>query len=356
VQLSHPGVLVQHFARTHARCVLPHFGRSELGFDDVLGHQRSRLRAGGCPEAFCCDAQPRAVAPHRIALCSRRPWSRATSPSASFDSGVGGLTVLRALQARLPNEATIYLGDTARVPYGTRSQAVVTRYALANARFLFERQIKLLVVACNTVSAESLPSVQAALPVPVIGVVVPGAAGRRRRGAWPKRRCDRHARDHRLRRLSTASSRDSPRRSRSSHAPVRCSSRSRKKAGRKVTSLIASRSTILAPFRADGVGTLVLGCTHYPLLSCRHHAGLARCRSGGLGRVDSDRGDRGAAPPGSPLESCARGARRLRDGPAVELPPRGRAIPRPSAVTSRTGGRERVAPPQPPKRGQSATS
>src|SRR6185312_15423223 len=93
-----------------------------------------------------------------------------------FDSGVGGLTVLRALQERLPHERTVYLGDTARVPYGTRSQAVVTRYALGNARFLMQQQIKLLVVACNTVSAESLPALRAAFDVPILGVVAPGAA------------------------------------------------------------------------------------------------------------------------------------------------------------------------------------
>jgi glutamate racemase len=93
-----------------------------------------------------------------------------------FDSGVGGLTVLRALQERLPHESTVYLGDTARVPYGTRSQAVVTRYALGNARFLLDHRIKLLVVACNTVSAESLPALRASVPVPVVGVVEPGAA------------------------------------------------------------------------------------------------------------------------------------------------------------------------------------
>src|SRR5262249_42170065 len=92
-----------------------------------------------------------------------------------FDSGVGGLTVLRALHERLPHENTVYLGDTARVPYGTRSPAVVTRYALGNARFLRERQIKMLVVACNTVSAESLPALRAAFPGPVIGVIEPGA-------------------------------------------------------------------------------------------------------------------------------------------------------------------------------------
>src|SRR3954468_14230916 len=92
-----------------------------------------------------------------------------------FDSGVGGLTVLKALMERLPLESTVYLGDTARVPYGTKSGEVVTRYSLANAHALLEYDIKALVVACNTASAVALPALEKELPVPVIGVIVPGA-------------------------------------------------------------------------------------------------------------------------------------------------------------------------------------
>lgn len=94
-----------------------------------------------------------------------------------FDSGVGGLTVLRALRAALPAEHLIYLGDTARVPYGTKSAASVTRYALQAARALVEREIKLLVIACNTASAVALDTLAAHHEsVPVLGVVRPGAA------------------------------------------------------------------------------------------------------------------------------------------------------------------------------------
>lgn len=92
-----------------------------------------------------------------------------------FDSGVGGLTVLKAIMERLPLESTVYLGDTARVPYGTKSGEVVTRYSMANARALLEYDIKALVVACNTASAVALPALTAALPIPVIGVIEPGA-------------------------------------------------------------------------------------------------------------------------------------------------------------------------------------
>jgi glutamate racemase len=93
-----------------------------------------------------------------------------------FDSGMGGLTVMRALMARLPNESFIYLGDTARLPYGTKSGETVSRYAVQAAGALMRRRVKLVVVACNTASAVALPALGAALaPTPVIGVVEPGA-------------------------------------------------------------------------------------------------------------------------------------------------------------------------------------
>src|SRR6266446_5879751 len=96
-------------------------------------------------------------------------------PIGIFDSGVGGLTVYRALHEHLPNERFVYLGDTARVPYGTKSLATVERYAVENAQFLAARGIKLLVVACNTASALALPAVRKALDIEVVGVIGPGA-------------------------------------------------------------------------------------------------------------------------------------------------------------------------------------
>ncbi len=97
-------------------------------------------------------------------------------PIGVFDSGVGGLTVLRALQQRLPAENFIYLGDTARLPYGTKSAETIVRYARQAAAVLQGRGIKMLVVACNTASAHALPALCAdeAL-IPVIGVIEPGA-------------------------------------------------------------------------------------------------------------------------------------------------------------------------------------
>jgi len=96
-------------------------------------------------------------------------------PIGIFDSGVGGLTVLKEIIKELPGENTIYLGDTARVPYGIRSSEIVTKYSFENAKFLMSKGIKILVVACNTSSSVSLHSLRKNLPVPVVGVVEPGA-------------------------------------------------------------------------------------------------------------------------------------------------------------------------------------
>jgi glutamate racemase len=93
-----------------------------------------------------------------------------------FDSGVGGLTVMAAIARQLPRERLVYLGDTARLPYGTKSAETVSRYAVQATRALMRFDVKLIVVACNTASAVALPVLTAALaPVPVIGVVEPGA-------------------------------------------------------------------------------------------------------------------------------------------------------------------------------------
>src|SRR6187401_414031 len=115
--------------------------------------------------------------------------SLSSLPIGIFDSGVGGLTVYRALHNRLPNEHFIYLGDTARVPYGTKSMATVERYAIENSQFLASLGIKMLVVACNTASALALPSIRQHIGIDVVGVIGPG--GRKaveitRNGAKPR--------------------------------------------------------------------------------------------------------------------------------------------------------------------------
>ena len=92
-----------------------------------------------------------------------------------FDSGVGGLTVVRALRAAAPGEDIVYLGDTARVPYGSKSPRTVERYSLLCQQFLLSRDVKMVLIACNTASANALDALRAASPVPVIGAVEPGA-------------------------------------------------------------------------------------------------------------------------------------------------------------------------------------
>jgi glutamate racemase len=186
-------------------------------------------------------------------------------PIGVFDSGVGGLTVLKALMARLPHESTLYLGDTARVPYGTKSGEVVTRYSLKNAQFLLERDIKLLVVACNTASAVALPALSAALPVPVLGVIAPGARtalqrtrgggvgvigtpGTIKSGAYQR---ELQAADPQVKVKARA-------------CPLFVPLAEEGWTAGEVPHLVAR--DYLADFAKDGVDTLVLGCTHYPLL------------------------------------------------------------------------------------------
>jgi len=96
-------------------------------------------------------------------------------PIGIFDSGVGGLIVLRAICERLPRESTIYLGDTARVPYGTKSPATIERYAIEDAAFLVDKGVKMIVVACNTASAMARERLREEFNVPLLSVLGPGA-------------------------------------------------------------------------------------------------------------------------------------------------------------------------------------
>src|SRR3990172_290826 len=105
----------------------------------------------------------------------KSPMNKPDMPIGIFDSGIGGLTVLKEIFSQLPHESTLYLGDTARVPYGIRSPETVTRYSFENTRFLFRKEIKILVVACNTVSSISLDAIKKSVSIPVVGVIEPGA-------------------------------------------------------------------------------------------------------------------------------------------------------------------------------------
>jgi glutamate racemase len=96
-------------------------------------------------------------------------------PIGMFDSGIGGLTVLKAIMERMPDENIVYFGDTARLPYGTKSRETVTRFSEEITRFLMRRNIKLLVIACNTASAYALARIKSMIDIPVVGVIEPGA-------------------------------------------------------------------------------------------------------------------------------------------------------------------------------------
>src|SRR5437870_4253740 len=94
-----------------------------------------------------------------------------SNPIGIFDSGIGGLTVVKEILKELPNESLIYLGDTARVPYGTRGKEVIKKFALELTNFLLKRKVKFLVVACNTISSTCLKEIEQMSPVPVLGVI-----------------------------------------------------------------------------------------------------------------------------------------------------------------------------------------
>jgi glutamate racemase len=186
-------------------------------------------------------------------------------PIGIFDSGVGGLTVYRALHERLPNERFVYLGDTARVPYGTKSLATVERYAVENSRFLEAHGIKLLVVACNTASALALPAIRAAIKVPVMGVIEPGsrAAVEIAQGAnigviATEATVQSHAYAKAI--ASMGATGQVIERA----CPLFVSLAEEGWADSDVTRLVAR--DYLSAFHQTTLGALVLGCTHYPIL------------------------------------------------------------------------------------------
>jgi glutamate racemase len=187
-------------------------------------------------------------------------------PIGIFDSGLGGLTVARAVREALPTENLVYLGDTARVPYGTRSARTVIRYALGCADRLMRFDIKLLVVACNTASGVALEALEQQLSIPVIGVISPGASA----GV-------RATRSGRIGILATAGTIASGAYERAIHreneaiqvfaqpAPLLVPLAEEGWVAGDVPTLAVER--YLQPLVKADVDTIVLGCTHYPLLS-----------------------------------------------------------------------------------------
>jgi glutamate racemase len=186
-------------------------------------------------------------------------------PIGIFDSGVGGLTVYRALHERLSDEHFIYLGDTARVPYGTKSLATVERYAIENSKFLEAHGIKLLVVACNTASALALPAIRKAVGIDVVGVIEPGAvaavaaAGSNGIGVIATEATVQS------KAYSRAIAMISPQTLVLERAcPLFVSLAEEGWADTDVAHSVAEQ--YLSAFTKSNIGALVLGCTHYPIL------------------------------------------------------------------------------------------
>jgi glutamate racemase len=193
------------------------------------------------------------------------PPALGDAPLGVFDSGLGGLTVVRALRQSLPDESVVYLGDTARVPYGTRSPETVVRYALGCARVLVDRGVKAIVVACNTVSAVAIDMLRVELDIPVLGVIGPGAraavaacggapigvlatTGTIASGAYPRA-------------VAAVSSRTEVF---GQPAPLLVALAEEGWLEGEVPRLAVRR--YLEPLIASGARTIVLGCTHFPLL------------------------------------------------------------------------------------------
>jgi glutamate racemase len=189
----------------------------------------------------------------------------AERPIGVFDSGIGGLTVVAALRRLLPNENITYIGDTARVPYGGKSAPTVERYSLEITSSLLEENAKAIVVACNTASALALARLERTLPVPVTGVILPGAQA--------AITSTRNGHIGVIGTRATINSGAYERALKSLNSAVRVTSRAcpllvplieEGRLNDEITDRVIAE--YLNPLVQEGIDTLVLGCTHYPLL------------------------------------------------------------------------------------------
>ena len=216
----------------------------------------------------------------------------ASQPIGIFDSGIGGLTVVRQIHRLLPFENLIYLGDTARVPYGTKSPETVTRFACEDAAFLIKHDVKSIVVACNSASAAALPALEARFAVPVFGVIVPGAIAAIEKttttrigviGTTATIRSNAYL--YAINALNPAA------KVYVQPCPLLVPLVEEGWQDREVAFTILNE--YLAPLLQEKIDTLVLGCTHYPILK----EAIARVIGSGITLVDS-------------AESCAQYIRR----------------------------------------------
>ncbi|HUP47576.1 MAG TPA: glutamate racemase [Thermoanaerobaculia bacterium] len=185
-------------------------------------------------------------------------------PIGIFDSGVGGLTVFREISRLLPGQSLVYLGDSARVPYGTKSPRTIVRYSLEAAQHLCERDIRMMVVACNTATAAALPALQERLSIPIIGVIEPGAraAVEVTRGRIGVIATEGTVRSQAYTRAIQALRPgveviESPA---ALFVPLAEEGWANTHVAREVAEIY------LSPLLDAGIDTLVLGCTHYPIL------------------------------------------------------------------------------------------
>ncbi|MFH1196283.1 MAG: glutamate racemase, partial [bacterium] len=188
-----------------------------------------------------------------------------TNPIGFFDSGIGGLTVVRAVSELLPNENIVYFGDTARVPYGSKSNDTVVEYSIQAANFLLRKNIKLLIVACNTASSVALKELKRFLTIPVIGMIEPGAKMALRESSkgvigviGTRATINNKAYGHELKRLN-------PKLTVYEQAcPLFVPLSEEGWIDHKATEIVAKE--YLSGFKEKKIDTLILGCTHYPIL------------------------------------------------------------------------------------------
>ncbi|MBI3252650.1 MAG: glutamate racemase [Candidatus Omnitrophica bacterium] len=187
-------------------------------------------------------------------------------PIGIFDSGIGGLTVLREIRRRLPAEPIVYFGDTARVPYGTKSKETITKFSIENVKFLQSFDVKMAVVACNTASSLSLETLKERFSMPVVGVIEPGA-----RAAIA---CTRNGRVGVIGTKATIGSSAYEHCLKELRPSVKVYSQACPlfvpfvEEGWLEGGVVSEAARIyLEPLKTFGIDTLILGCTHYPLLS-----------------------------------------------------------------------------------------
>lgn len=192
--------------------------------------------------------------------------SNLSAPVGIFDSGVGGLTVAREIIKQLPNESIVYFGDTARVPYGSKSQDTIIRYSRQIVNFLKTKNVKAIVIACNTASALALDTIEKELDIPVIGVVKPGVKA-----------AIRSTRNKKIGIIGTEATIKSELYTKYIHGidadievigkacPLFCPLVEEGMLDDPVTDMMASR--YLKDLQDEEIDSLILGCTHYPLLS-----------------------------------------------------------------------------------------